>query len=185
MLSVPLTEANAAFRLRSLYILHVVTWHGVALAQAKRRESFTQRKESSHRYLHEQVQALIYLWLEKPNIAVMRSQSSRVPFCVSTVHKATGEAWVLHSLRLGVIGPPITPPATEQRFKAPVGVSGAAAACWGGTYLLGAKFRVALPHFAWTPFNDCIAEHSDDHDEQEVAGVHQVQVDEGAVVLHV
>lgn len=56
---------------------------------------------------------------------------------------------------------------------------------WGGTYLLGAEFRVALPHFAWTPFDDCIAEHSNDHDEEEVAGVHQVQVDEGAVVLHV
>lgn len=54
---------------------------------------------------------------------------------------------------------------------------------WGRTYLLGAEFRAALPHFAGTPFNDCIAEHRDDHDEEEVAGVHQVQVDEGAVVL--
>lgn len=65
-----------------------------------------------------------------------------------------------------------------------MGVCVASAASWGGTYLLGAEFRVALPHFAWTAFNDCIAEHSNDHDEQEVAGVHQVQVDEGAVVLH-
>lgn len=66
-----------------------------------------------------------------------------------------------------------------------MGACGASAACGGGTYLLGAELRVALPHFAWTPFNDCIAEHSDDHDKQEVAGVHQVQVDEGAVVLRV
>lgn len=53
----------------------------------------------------------------------------------------------------------------------------------GGAYLLGAEVRVALSHLAWTPLDDRVAEHGDDHDEQEVAGVHQVQVDEGAVVL--
>lgn len=50
-------------------------------------------------------------------------------------------------------------------------------------YLLGAEVRVGLPYFARPPLDDCIAEHSDDHDKQEVACVHQVQVDEGTVIL--
>ena len=40
-----------------------------------------------------------------------------------------------------------------------------------------------MSYFARSAFNDCVAEHSDDHDEQEVASVHQVQVDQRAVVL--
>lgn len=50
-------------------------------------------------------------------------------------------------------------------------------------YLLRAEVGVGLPYFARPPLDDCIAEHSDDHDKQEVARVHQVQVDEGTVVL--
>lgn len=77
-------------------------------------------REVPHRYLHKEVQALVYLWLEKPNIAATHWRSSRVPFCVSAVHKATGKVCFLRSLQSGVIGPPIMPPATEQRFSAPV-----------------------------------------------------------------
>lgn len=51
------------------------------------------------------------------------------------------------------------------------------------SYLLRTEVWVALSDFAGPSLDDCIAEHSDDHDEQEVARVHQVQVDEGAVVL--
>jgi len=50
-------------------------------------------------------------------------------------------------------------------------------------YLLGTEVGDGLPHFAGPPLDDRVAEHRDDHDEQEVARVHQVQVDEGAVVL--
>lgn len=50
-------------------------------------------------------------------------------------------------------------------------------------YLLRTEVRVGLSHFARPPLYDCIAEHSDDHDKQEVASVHQVKVDEGTVVL--
>lgn len=50
-------------------------------------------------------------------------------------------------------------------------------------YLLGAEVGVGRSHLARPSLNDCIAEHGDDHDKQEVAGVHQVEVDEGAVVL--
>lgn len=50
-------------------------------------------------------------------------------------------------------------------------------------YLLWAQVGAALPHFARPPFNHRVTEHSDDHDKQEVAGVHQVQVDEGAVIV--
>lgn len=51
------------------------------------------------------------------------------------------------------------------------------------SYLLRTEVWVALSDFARPSLDDCIAEHSDDHDEQEVARVHQVQVDEGTVVL--
>lgn len=51
------------------------------------------------------------------------------------------------------------------------------------SYLLRTEVWVALSDFAGPSLDDCIAEHSDDHDEQEVARVHQVQVDEGTVVL--
>lgn len=50
-------------------------------------------------------------------------------------------------------------------------------------YLLGAVVDVGLPYFAGPPFDDRVAEHRDDHDKQEVARVHQVQIDEGSVIL--
>lgn len=55
--------------------------------------------------------------------------------------------------------------------------------CWCLLYLLRTEVRVCLPYFARPPLDDCIAEHSDDHDKQEVACVHQVQVDERTVIL--
>lgn len=50
-------------------------------------------------------------------------------------------------------------------------------------YLLRAVVYVGLPYFAGPPFDDCVAEHRDDHDKQEVARVHQMQIDEGSVIL--
>lgn len=50
-------------------------------------------------------------------------------------------------------------------------------------YLLRAEVKVGLPYFARPTLNDSIAEHSDDHDKEEVACMHQVQVDEGTVIL--
>lgn len=50
-------------------------------------------------------------------------------------------------------------------------------------YLLRAVVYVGLPYFARPPFDDCVAEHCDDHDKQEVACVHQMQIDEGSVIL--
>lgn len=44
------------------------------------------------------------------------------------------------------------------------------------THLFRAEFCVALPQFAWSAFNDCIAEHCDHHHKEEVTGVHEVQV---------
>lgn len=55
--------------------------------------------------------------------------------------------------------------------------------CWCLLYLLRAEVGVGLSYFAGSPLDDCIAEHSDDHDKQEVASVHQMQVDERAVIL--
>lgn len=55
--------------------------------------------------------------------------------------------------------------------------------CWCLLYLLWAEVGVGLSYFARPPLYDCIAEHSDDHDKQEVASVHQMQVDEGTVIL--
>ena len=40
-----------------------------------------------------------------------------------------------------------------------------------------------MSYFPRSAFNDGVAEHRDDHDEEEVASVHQVQVDERAIVL--
>lgn len=55
--------------------------------------------------------------------------------------------------------------------------------CWCLLYLLRAEVGVGLSDFARPPLDDCIAEHSDDHDKQEVACVHQVQVDERTIIL--
>lgn len=55
--------------------------------------------------------------------------------------------------------------------------------CWCLLYLLRTEVGVGLSHFAWSPLYDCIAEHSNDHDKQEVACVHQVEVDEGTVII--
>jgi hypothetical protein len=55
-------------------------------------------------------------------------------------------------------------------------------ACWQRqphpptTHLLRAKFRIALPQFAGSAFDDCIAEHRYHHHEKEVTGVHEMQV---------
>lgn len=68
----------------------------------------------------------------------------------------------------------------ETGLELPVGVT---KLCWGLLYLLGAEVGVGLPDFAGPALDDGVAEHGDDHDEEEVARVHQVQVDEGAVVL--
>lgn len=51
------------------------------------------------------------------------------------------------------------------------------------SYLLRAVVHVGLPYFAGPPFDDRVAEHRDDHDKQEVARVHQMQIDEGSVIL--
>lgn len=45
------------------------------------------------------------------------------------------------------------------------------------SHLLGAKFRIALPQFAGSAFDDRIAEHGYHHHEEEVTGVHEMQVD--------
>lgn len=50
-------------------------------------------------------------------------------------------------------------------------------------YLLRAVVHVGLPYFSRPALDDCVTEHRDDHDKQEVACVHQVKVDERAVVL--
>lgn len=55
--------------------------------------------------------------------------------------------------------------------------------CWCLLYLLWTEVGVGLSHFARPPLYDCIAEHSNDHDKQEVASVHQVKVDEGAIII--
>lgn len=68
----------------------------------------------------------------------------------------------------------------DTRLKLPVEVI---LHSWCLLYLLRTEVRVGLSHFARPSLYDCIAEHSDDHDKQEVASVHQVEVDEGAVIL--
>lgn len=50
-------------------------------------------------------------------------------------------------------------------------------------YLLRTEVCIALPHLAWPPLDDCIAEHCDHHHKQEVTGVHQVQIYQGAVII--
>lgn len=44
------------------------------------------------------------------------------------------------------------------------------------SHLLRAKFRIALPQFAGSAFDNCIAEHCYHHHEKEVTGVHEMQV---------
>lgn len=51
------------------------------------------------------------------------------------------------------------------------------------SYLFWTKIWVVLSNFARPALDDCIAEHCDDHHKQEVAGVHEVQVNERAIVL--
>lgn len=52
-------------------------------------------------------------------------------------------------------------------------------------YLFRAVVHVGLPYFPRPALDDCVTEHCDDHDEQEVACVHQVEVDERSVVLEI
>lgn len=51
------------------------------------------------------------------------------------------------------------------------------------SYLFWTEIWVVLSNFARPALDDCIAEHCDDHHKQEVAGVHEVQVNERAIVL--
>lgn len=53
---------------------------------------------------------------------------------------------------------------------------------WQG-HLFWTVLRVVLSNFSGSALDDCIAEHSDDHYKQEVAGVHEVQVNERTVVI--
>lgn len=46
------------------------------------------------------------------------------------------------------------------------------------SHLFLTEIGVVLSNFARSALDDCIAEHRDDHHEQEVAGVHEVQVNE-------
>lgn len=55
--------------------------------------------------------------------------------------------------------------------------------CLRKSNLLLAEVCIVLPYLAWSTSDDCIAEHSDDHYKQEVAGIHQVQINKGAVIL--
>lgn len=100
---------------------------------------------------------------------------------------------VSSDIALGCLFNPLTtPPATEEmglaQLNRPIGALLELPVrfihhCSCLLYLLRAEVRVGLSYFAGTPLDDCIAEHSDDHDKQEVACVHQVQVDEGTVIL--
>lgn len=111
-----------------------------------------------------------------------------VPHCLSKVHEAT--AMFVSSLcpcDPGVPNTPTAPPATQEHGLNTTRVehrrSRSSRLYPRLQYLLGAEVGVGLPHFTGPPLDDCIAEHSDDHDEEEVAGVHQVEVDEGTVIL--
>lgn len=53
------------------------------------------------------------------------------------------------------------------------------------SYLFWTKLWIVLSNFSGSALDDRIAEHCDDHNKQEVAGVHKVQINEGAVVLSV
>lgn len=44
------------------------------------------------------------------------------------------------------------------------------------TYFFGAEFCIALPQFAWSTFNNCIAEHCNHHHKKEITGMHEMQV---------
>jgi len=73
-------------------ILHVLAWH-MGDSGKKEKNKNEQKREVLHRISEflqiftPQIQALVYLWLEKPNIArVMHSQSFCVPYCISRVH---------------------------------------------------------------------------------------------------
>lgn len=81
--------SDAAFRF--VYVLHVWTWHTGAQAKIKRINKKEKKNKEKKQDLHRisefleiftpQIQALVYLWLEKPNIArVMHSQSFCVPY---------------------------------------------------------------------------------------------------------
>lgn len=68
-----------------VYVLHVLTWHKGTQAKIIIKER--EKKKVLHRISEflqiftRQIQALVYLWLEKPNIArVMHSQSFCVPY---------------------------------------------------------------------------------------------------------
>lgn len=50
-------------------------------------------------------------------------------------------------------------------------------------HLFWTEIWVVLSNFARPALDDCIAEHCDDHHKQEVAGVHEVQVNERAIVI--
>lgn len=52
------------------------------------------------------------------------------------------------------------------------------------THLFRAEFCIALPQFAWSAFNNCIAEHCNHHHKKKVTGMHEMQVYKRAIILH-
>lgn len=61
-------------------------YDGAWAGGASKTKQLTVKKRASDKYLHDRKQALVYLWLEKPNIAkVMHSQSAQVPYCIPRV----------------------------------------------------------------------------------------------------
>lgn len=74
----------------SALFLYCMFGHGTGELRQKSKEITKREKNKTKEFLEiftPQIQALVYLWLEKPNIArVMHSQSFCVPYCISRVH---------------------------------------------------------------------------------------------------
>lgn len=141
---------------------------------------FTQNSWSNARIMAEQSQpstswaAIIHFW--RREISFWGSPKHLCGFCSPHLHCAQ---WSTHvSLKGNSI--PISRDKKNQSVLCPKG----ALLCFlirvnillPHTHLFRAELCVALPQFAWSAFNDCIAEHCNHHHEEEVTGVHEMQV---------